>query len=240
MPTNSRVIVVTGASGALGSSLVSYLAARGARVVAVDRPQAGQRLSDVARESVGVLPIEIGTSSIETWSAVIERITADLGPPSGAVLVAGGYRGGKQLVDGDGEGESNLRAMFETNVESAGVALSAVLAPMVKNQRGSVVLIGSRSAVRPWEAAGSAAYAASKAAVIALAQAAAQEVLKDGVRVNVVLPSTLDTGANRANMPNADRSRWVSLESMCDVISFLLSDASRDVSGAALPVYGKA
>jgi NAD(P)-dependent dehydrogenase (short-subunit alcohol dehydrogenase family) len=129
--------------------------------------------------------------------------------------------------------------MFDTNVESARVALQAVLGPMVQAKRGSIVLVGSRAAVRPWESAGAAAYAASKAAVVALAQVAAAEVLKHGVRVNTVLPSTLDTPGNRAQMPDADRSRWVPLESLCDVISFLLSDASRDVSGAALPVYGR-
>lgn len=231
------MVVVTGAAGALGSSLVSYLSARGARVVAIDRPEAGDRLADVARESAGVVPIELGTTSLETWSPVIERITADLGPPTGAVLVAGGYRGGKSLTDGDGD--SSFRSMFETNVESARVALQAVLPPMVQAKRGSVVLLGSRAALRPWESSGAAAYAASKAAVVALAQVAAEEVLRHGVRVNVVLPSTLDTAANRAAMPDADRSRWVTPESLCDVISFLLSDASRDVSGAALPVYGR-
>jgi NAD(P)-dependent dehydrogenase (short-subunit alcohol dehydrogenase family) len=238
VPNSGPSIVVTGAAGALGSALVSYLAARGSRVIAIDRPLASARLADVARESVGVVPIELGTTSLETWSPVIERISADYGPPTGAVLLAGGYRGGKPLTEGDGD--ANFRNMFETNVESARVALQAVLAPMVQAKRGSIVLIGSRAAVRPWESAGAAAYAASKAAVVSLAQVAAAEVLKDGVRINVVLPSTLDTPANRAQMPNVDPKRWVSLESLCDVIAFLLSNAARDVSGAALPVYGRA
>jgi NAD(P)-dependent dehydrogenase (short-subunit alcohol dehydrogenase family) len=233
----AKIIVVTGAAGALGAALVSYLAARGARVVAIDRPEAGARLAEVARESVGVVPIELGTTSLETWSPVIERITNDFGAPSGAVLVAGGYRGGRSITDG--ESDVSFRAMFDTNVESARVALQAVLGPMTHEKRGSIVLVGSRAAVRPWESTGAAAYAVSKAAVVALAEVAAAEVLKDNVRVNAVLPSTLDTAANRAQMPNADRSRWVTLESLCDVISFLLSDASRDVSGAALPVYGR-
>jgi NAD(P)-dependent dehydrogenase (short-subunit alcohol dehydrogenase family) len=238
VPNSGRSIVVTGAAGALGSGLVSYLSARGARVIAVDRPEASARLSEVARESVGVVPIELGTTSLETWSPVIERITADYGAPEGAVLVAGGYRGGKPLTAGDGD--SSFRVMFETNVESARVALQAVLAPMVQAKRGSIVLVGSRAAVRPWESTGAAAYAASKAAVVALAQVAAAEVLNDGVRVNAVLPSTIDTRANRAAMPGVDPKKWVSPESLCDVIAFLLSDAARDVSGAALPVYGRA
>ncbi len=230
-------MVVTGAAGALGSALVSYLAARGSRVVAVDRPEAGERLAEVAREAVGVVPIEIAVTSSETWSPVIERISADLGPPVGAVLVAGGYRGGRRLVERDGD--STWRSMIEMNLESARVALGALLGPMVAQKRGSIVLVGSSAAVRPWEHPGSAAYAAAKAAVVALAQTAAAEVLADGVRVNVVLPSTIDTPQNRASRPNEDPSRWVSPGSLCEVIGFLLSDASRDVSGAAIPVYGR-
>jgi NAD(P)-dependent dehydrogenase (short-subunit alcohol dehydrogenase family) len=120
------------------------------------------------------------------------------------------------------------------------VTLRAVLPGMVKRGRGSIVLIGSRSGARPYDAAGDAAYAASKAAVAALAQAIAAEVVADGVRVNLVLPSTIDTEANRQAMPGADRSRWVTTDSLCDVIEFLLSDKARDVSGAAIPVYGRA
>jgi NAD(P)-dependent dehydrogenase (short-subunit alcohol dehydrogenase family) len=110
---------------------------------------------------------------------------------------------------------------------------------MVAAKNGSVVLVGSRAGVQPWTSAGAAAYAASKAAVVALAQAVAQEVLEHGVRVNVILPSTMDTPANRKAMPHADASKWVTTESVAAVIAFLFSDASRDVSGAALPVYGR-
>ena len=140
----------------------------------------------------------------------------------------------------EGDFDARWRKMLDQNLESARVALQALLPPMVAAKKGSIVLIGSRAAQRPWESTGAAAYAASKAAVLALAQAVAAEVLEDNVRVNVVLPSTLDTSANRAAMPNVDPSRWVTRESLCDVIGFLLSDAARDVSGAALPVYGRA
>jgi NAD(P)-dependent dehydrogenase (short-subunit alcohol dehydrogenase family) len=117
--------------------------------------------------------------------------------------------------------------------------LQALLPRLVAAKSGSVVAVGSRVAVRPWEGAHAAAYAASKAALIALVQAAAGEVLADGVRINAVLPSTIDTAANRAAMPKSDHSQWVSIESLCGVIAFLLSDAARDISGAALPVYGR-
>jgi NAD(P)-dependent dehydrogenase (short-subunit alcohol dehydrogenase family) len=111
---------------------------------------------------------------------------------------------------------------------------------MVSRKRGSIVLVGSRAAERPWESAKAAAYAASKAAVVALAGAVATEVRPAGVRVNVILPSTIDTPQNRASMPSADPSRWVTPESIGEVAKFLLSDASRDISGAVIPVYGNA
>jgi NAD(P)-dependent dehydrogenase (short-subunit alcohol dehydrogenase family) len=110
---------------------------------------------------------------------------------------------------------------------------------MVAAKDGSIVVVGSRAAVQPWTSAGAAAYAASKAAVVALAQTVAQEVLAYGVRVNAILPSTLDTPANRKAMPDADPSKWVPTDRVAAVIAFLFADGSRDVSGAALPVYGR-
>ena len=234
---NLSVVVVTGAAGALGSALVRYLAARGRNVIAVDRPGASQRLEEVAREAPGVESLELESSS-ETWSPVMERIANERGPLAGAVLVAGGWAGGKRFFEGDSE--ATWRKMMDQNLESTRVALDALLPPMVAAKRGSIVLIGSRAAVRPWESRGAAAYAASKAALLALVQAIAAEVIDDGVRINAVLPSTIDTPANRKAMPNVDPTKWVSRESLCDVIGFLLSDAARDVSGAALPVYGRA
>ncbi len=130
--------------------------------------------------------------------------------------------------------------MMGANLETVYRSLRALLPPMVAAKRGSIVVIGSRAAADPASSARAAAYAASKAAVVALAQSVAAEVRDAGVRVNAVLPSTLDTPANRAAMPKADASRWVSLPSAAGVVAFLLSDDARDISGAAIPVYGRA
>jgi NAD(P)-dependent dehydrogenase (short-subunit alcohol dehydrogenase family) len=110
---------------------------------------------------------------------------------------------------------------------------------MVEAKQGSIVVVGSRAVERPWTSAGAAAYAAAKAAVVTMAETVATEVLEHGVRVNAILPSTMDTAANRAAMPDADPSRWVALSSAAAVIAFLFSDDARDVSGAAIPVYGR-
>jgi NAD(P)-dependent dehydrogenase (short-subunit alcohol dehydrogenase family) len=129
--------------------------------------------------------------------------------------------------------------LMSANLETARVSLQALLPRMVAQKSGSIVAIGSRIGVRPWDGAQGAAYATSKAALLALVQASAAEVLADGVRVNAVLPSTLDTPANRAAMPKSDAAQWVSVASLSGVIAFLLSDAARDISGAAVPVYGR-
>jgi NAD(P)-dependent dehydrogenase (short-subunit alcohol dehydrogenase family) len=130
--------------------------------------------------------------------------------------------------------------MISTNTDTVYRSLRALLPKMVQVNDGSVVVVGSRAAVQPWTSARAAAYAASKAAVVALAEAVAAEVLDHRVRVNAILPSTMDTPANRASMPKADASRWVTTDSVAQVVAFLLSDASRDISGAAIPVYGRA
>jgi NAD(P)-dependent dehydrogenase (short-subunit alcohol dehydrogenase family) len=166
------------------------------------------------------------------------RIERELGAaPSLAALIAGGWRGGAPLFEE--KDDETWRTMMSTNVETVHRSLVRLLPAMVSAGRGSVVVVGSRAAQQPWTSANAAAYAAAKAAVVALAQAVAAEVLEHRVRVNAVLPSTMDTPANRAAMPKADPGRWVSLDSAAGVIAFLLSDAARDISGAALPVYGR-
>jgi len=236
MAENShRVVLVTGANGALGSALVARSAADGARVVALERSKSGEVALE--RVSTNVLRLQASTSDAAALAGALGRAEAELGPLTGAVLTAGAWRGGHKFYEA--EAVADYRAVMDANLEVANVALRALLPGMVQRKRGSVVLIGSRSGVRPYDAPGDAAYAAAKAALTALAQAIAAEVLADGVRVNLVLPSTIDTEANRRAMPNADHARWVTTDSLGDVIQFLLSEGARDISGAALPVYGR-
>jgi NAD(P)-dependent dehydrogenase (short-subunit alcohol dehydrogenase family) len=185
-----------------------------------------------------VLRLHASTSDAAALAGALARAEAELGPVTGAVLTAGAWRGGHKFHEP--EAAADYRTVMDANLEVTNVALRALLPGLVQRRRGSVVLIGSRSGVRPYDAPGDAAYAAAKAALTALAQAIAAEVLADGVRVNLVLPSTIDTEANRQAMPAADRSRWVTTDSLGDVIQFLLSERARDISGAAIPVYGRA
>jgi NAD(P)-dependent dehydrogenase (short-subunit alcohol dehydrogenase family) len=225
-------IIVTGAGGALGSGVVRALAASGQRVIAIERDEARARKAFEGVSGCRVLAFDI--SSKEAWQAALGDTEV-----AGAVLVAGTWKGGKRLFEADADADADWSALLSANLETARVSLQALLPRLVAAKAGSIVAIGSRVAVRPWEGGRSTGYAASKAALVALVQAAAAEVLDDGVRINAILPSTIDTPANRAAMPKHDPSKWVSVESLSGVIAFLLSDAGRDISGAAIPVYGR-
>lgn len=233
---SQNVVLVTGANGALGQAIVRRLSSSGTRVVALERSKEGD--VQLEHESEAVLRLRASTTDAAALAGALARAESELGSLSGAVLTAGAWRGGHKFHEL--AAAADYRAVMDANLESANVALRAILPGMVQRQRGSVVLIGSLSGVRPYDAPGSAAYAAAKAAVTALSQAIAAEVLADGVRVNLVLPSTIDTEANRQAMPDADRSTWVSTDSLGGVVDFLLSERARDISGAALPVYGRA
>jgi NAD(P)-dependent dehydrogenase (short-subunit alcohol dehydrogenase family) len=239
MATESEVALVTGAAGALGGEVSRALSQMGCKLALADGPAARARLEALAASLGGACVVagDIGLES--TWAEAMPRIARELGAaPTKAALIAGGWRGGKALHE---ETTDDVwRAMFDANLETVHRTLRAVLPEMVARGRGSVVVVGSRAAVQPATSARAAAYAASKAAVVALAQAVAAEVLPHGVRVNAILPSTLDTPANRAAMPKADPATWVPLASAAGVVAFLLGDGARDVSGVALPVYGRA
>ncbi|HEX7624996.1 MAG TPA: SDR family oxidoreductase [Anaeromyxobacteraceae bacterium] len=222
----SPVIVITGAVGALGAALSRHLVARGYRVAGVGLRRHEERLRVLEQELgaafAGILLEEDSTAG---WDVALGVVQSRLGSVSGAALVAGGWRGGRPFHEDRDEG--TWRSMLDENLESA-------------QRAGSVVVVGSRNVERPWSGAGAVPYTVAKSAVVALARAIAAEVLDAGVRVNAVLPSTIDTAQNRGAMPDADASRWVEPESIAAVIEFLLSDAARDVSGAVVPVYGRA
>jgi NAD(P)-dependent dehydrogenase (short-subunit alcohol dehydrogenase family) len=234
----STCIVVTGAAGEFGPALVRFLVARGESVAAIGSPRSAERLralqEPLAPKCIGIAmdvndPIE--------WERALARIEGAIGAPRGAALLAGGWQGGHPFHQED---EAVWQRMLGVNLDTARHSLRALLPGMVKRRAGSIVVMGSQLVERPWKGARAAAYVASKSAVVALAQVVAAEVAADNVRVNAVLPSTIDTAVNRAAMPSSDRKGWVSPDSLAETVGFLLSDASRDISGAALPVYGRA
>ncbi len=234
------IAAITGGAGALGSTLAKLLVAKGYKVALFDTERGSERLTalvnDLGKEkAVG----HAGDfAKAESWTAALAKTKEAFGAqPTHAALVAGGWAGGKPLHEGD---DAAYEQMIRSNLDTAYRALRALLPSMVEKKKGSIVVVGSRAAVRPYTSANAAAYAAAKAGVVALAEAVAQEVLYDNVRINAILPSTMDTTANRKSMPNADPSRWVTLESAAGVIAFLFSEDARDITGAAVPVYGRA
>jgi NAD(P)-dependent dehydrogenase (short-subunit alcohol dehydrogenase family) len=235
------IVAISGAAGALGTTVAERLVRDGFCLALYDTDQARTRLEAlVAKLGSERAHAHTGDfAAASTWTAALEATRRAFGSaPSHAALIAGGGAGGMPIHAA--KDDSTFETMMNANVATAYHALRALLPAMVEARAGSIVLVGSRAAVRPETSGGAAAYAASKAAVVAMAQAVAEEVKVAGVRLNAILPSTMDTPANRAAMPQADPAKWVSLESAAGVIAFLLSEASRDVSGAALPVYGRA
>jgi NAD(P)-dependent dehydrogenase (short-subunit alcohol dehydrogenase family) len=236
-----RIVAITGGAGALGSALAAHLVSEGYRVAILDTERSQERVTQLveklgAERAVGQTG-DFATAS--TWDKALAAIAAAFGgAPTHGALIAGGWEGGAPLHAA--KDDSAYQKMMTMNVDTAYRALRSLLPAMVAAKHGSIVVVGSRVVERPWTSSGAAAYGASKAAVVAMAQAVAKEVLDQHVRINAILPSTMDTPANRAAMPDVDPAKWVSLESASSVIAFLLSEAARDVSGAALPVYGRA
>lgn len=226
-------IVVTGGTGGLGIGVCRVLQETG-------RPLVVTYIVERERERAA-----------EALGPEAELREADVADPEAAAALAGDLdeRGGAWALvhlvggfhDGDPVASLDLEAwerQFALNVRSAAVMMRAFLPGMVRRGGGRVVAVGSRAALRPY--AGASAYAASKAGLIALVAAASEEVKHDGVTVNCVLPSVIDTPANRAAMGDADHSRWVEPEEIGHVVRFLASPEASAVTGAALPVYGRA
>lgn len=222
----ARTVIVTGAAGALGRIVVSTLASQGAEVIAVDvAPEIGA-FGQTA--SVGGVDL-IDPAATKT---AYDRIIAEHGALAGLANIAGGFRW-ETVADGSTETWDSLYRMnVRTTLNSTHAALESLVA-----SRGAIVNVGAAGAVRA--AAGMGPYAASKAGVMRLTEALAEEHKAAGLRVNAVLPSIIDTPANRADMPGADVSTWVTPQALAEVIAFLLSHAASAVTGALVPVTGR-
>jgi NAD(P)-dependent dehydrogenase (short-subunit alcohol dehydrogenase family) len=166
-------------------------------------------------------------------SFLIDRVVAQHGGLDVLVNTVGGYAGGVKLWELE---TSVLDRMLALNLRSAYALSCAAVRPMLKQGRGAIVNVAAKAAFD--HTAGAAAYAASKAAAVALLGSMAAELKGTGVRVNSILPSIIDTQANRQAMPNADFAKWPKPEEIARVILFLCSDDARVIHGAALPVFG--
>lgn len=222
-----KVILITGGFGALGRAVGQAALDAGAEVALVDRAPHADGLP-AAAHPVGDADLSSPEAARHAVQAVVDRF----GRLDALVNIAGGFAW-QTLADGDFEGWSRLYAM---NVLTAAATAKAALPALTASGRGAIVNVGANGAVKA--AAGMGAYAASKAGVHKLTESLAQE-LKGKVRVNAVLPSIIDTPANRADMPKADFTAWVTPQEVAEAILFLASDKASAVTGALLPVVGR-
>jgi NAD(P)-dependent dehydrogenase (short-subunit alcohol dehydrogenase family) len=229
----NATVLVTGATGGLGPAVVAAFLEDGWRVVATSR--SGRPPQDL----VGHDRLESVATDLFEPADVAEAVTvaaAEAAAPLRALVnLVGGYAAGGLVHETPVE---QFERQLTLNLRSTYLTTKAVLPNLVDAGGGAIVCVSARAAVAPFR--GAAGYISAKAAVLAFTQAVAVEYKADGVRCNAVLPSVIDTPANRSAQPNADPSKWVPPAQVAAVIRFLCSDDSAPTSGAAIPVYGRA
>jgi NAD(P)-dependent dehydrogenase (short-subunit alcohol dehydrogenase family) len=224
---DGKVIVVTGASGALGKVVAEAALARGARLAGIDHAA-----SQVAATSHRIEFGGVDLSDAAQAKKAVDAAAAHFGRLDALINIAGAFAF-EAVAEGD---PGTWQRMYTLNVLTALNASRAALPHLATSGSGRIINIGAMGALQA--GAGMGAYAASKAGVHRLTEALAAE-WKGKITVNAVLPSIIDTAANRASMPKADFSKWVTPEELANVILFLTSDAASAVTGALLPVSGR-
>lgn len=234
-------VLVTGARGGLGTAVTRRLLADGWRVVAAVRPPAGGhapggpgRVETAPTDALTEVAADV-TDEADAARLVATAAADPAAPLTAVVNLVGGYAASGRVHETP---VAEFEAQLRLNLRSAYVVTAAALPHLIAAGGGAVVCVGSRAAVRPFR--GAAGYIVSKAALLALVDTLAVEYRDDGVRVNAVLPSVIDTPANRAAQPTADHSRWVPPEQIAEVIAALCSGTFAATSGAHIPVYGRA
>jgi NAD(P)-dependent dehydrogenase (short-subunit alcohol dehydrogenase family) len=235
MSFSGNVVLVAGGTGGLGRAVSLAFLKEGANVVATYRSQEEfAALESAAGAAASLLDgRRVDVTDEAAVSQLVDRILAEHGRLDVMVNTVGGYAGGVKLWELDTKVFDRMLAL---NLR-AGYALSrAAMAPMLSQKHGVIVNVAAKAAFD--HAAGAAAYAASKAAALAMIDSLAADAKGTGVRVNSILPSIIDTEANRKAMPNADYAAWPKPEEIARVILFLSSDDAKVIHGAAIPVYG--
>jgi NAD(P)-dependent dehydrogenase (short-subunit alcohol dehydrogenase family) len=218
-------VLITGANGGLGTAVSKAFQDTGATVIGVARTWS---------EAVPFITIAADLATSEGCDAMVAQATTH-GPIDALVHLLGGFGGGQTVAE---TSDKTWDGMMTLNLRAAFCAMRAVLKPMTAAKYGRIVAVGSRAAVEPM--ANFAAYSVSKAGLVALVKNVAAETKDLGITANVVLPSIIDTPLNRKVIPNSDFSRWVAPESIAKTLVYLASKEAGDVSGAVIPIYGRA
>lgn len=232
-------VLVTGGTGELGRAVVARFLSEDRRVaVTYRRAEEWRSLSETHSGAVreGRLSGHEGDLAQEAGALrAVDQAASAMGGLRALVHLAGGFAGGAPVEALDA---GTLRRMLDSNLVSAFWAAKGAIPHLKRSGGGRLVFISSRGAVERY--AGASAYAAAKAGLEALVGTLARELRRDGVTANAIRPSIIDTAANHAAMPDADSSGWVGPESVAALIAFLASEAASAVSGAVIPIYGRA
>lgn len=226
----NRIVLITGAAGALGRATANAFRRAGARLALLDINEQGLRSAysaEDANQKFVVADLKDSKSLTAAGSAAVQQF----GRLDVVCNIAGGFTMGHTVHETPDE---VWRRMLDLNAGSVLNVTRAMVPHMLKAGGGAIVNVAAMAALRG--SANMAAYSASKSAVVRLTESMAVELAPKGIRVNCVLPSTMDTPVNRADMPDVDPSTWVDPAAVADVIAFLASDAARGVQGAAIPV----
>ncbi len=230
-----QVVLITGAAGNLGNATATAFAQRGARLALFDRnTDKLSALQDRLGPSADAYSYAVDLIDPESIRAQVEAAHRQFGRIDVLANIAGGFTMGPPIHE---TADKDWNFMFDLNTRSVFNMCRAVVPHMLAAKQGRIVNIGARAALKGVGTMGP--YCASKAAVITLTEALAEEHKNDAINVNCILPGTVDTPENRAAMPDADHASWVPPADLAEVILFLSGPASRSVTGAAVPVYGR-
>ncbi len=228
-----KAVAITGAFGALGAATALLAAEQGARLALIDRaPHAPAGLFDAHSGEIRLIT-GVNLTDEAQATAAVRAAHEQLQGLDVLINVAGAFRW-QTVAEGD---PAIWDQMFAVNLKSALFTSRAAIPFLRQSRQGRIINIGANAALKA--GAGMGAYAASKSGLHSLTESLAQELKAVGITVNAVLPSTIDTPANRAAMPKADFATWVTPRALAEVILFLASDAGAPVTGALLPVTGR-
>ena len=236
MNSRNGLVLVAGGTGGLGRAVALAFLGEGARVAVTYRAaaelEAVERAAGEAAERLSGHPTDVPDHG--AVRALLDELVARHGELDALVNTVGAYAGGAKLWEMDAE---TLDRMLSANLKSGYVLARAAVPVMLKQGRGAIVNVASRAALV--HGPGESAYAASKAAAVALIDSLAADLKGTGVRANSILPGIIDTEANRRAMPRADFSKWPKPEEIARVVLFLCGDDAKLIHGAAIPVYGQ-
>ena len=231
----NKVVLIAGGTGGLGRAVSLAFLIEGATTVVTYRSEA-EFASLVEAAGAHAASLEghvVDVTDDAAVSKLVERIVAQHGRLDVMVNAVGGYAGGIKLWELE---TKTFEMMLALNLRAGYALARAAVAPMLMQKHGAIVNVAAKAAVD--HGGGAAAYAASKAAAVAMMDSFAEDLKGSGVRVNSILPSIIDTEANRRAMPDADFGKWPQPQDIAAVVLFLASDAARVIHGAAVPVYG--